>query len=265
MTLRRDVENRIALFGDLSSILGAMRSFALAELHRVGSRESAQHALLDSLAETLDSVASLLPAPAPPHADVWLLFGSTRGFCGSFNEDVMHAWQNAGAPQPAIVLGERLASLVPPGVGPNPVPGAEGSADAARTIGSLLAALREARARAGEDSGIVVCLREESEVRIHRLLPLPPPAKAAGPVPMAYEAPLAVALAVAEHYLFHRLLALLLRAIRVENRMRLVQMENALRHLEQGGEDLLRQRNRLRQEEIIEEIELTTRGKSGMH
>jgi len=52
------------------------------------------------------------------------------------------------------------------------------------------------------------------------------------------------------------LLALLLRSIRVENHMRLMQMETALRHLERGGEDLQRQRNRLRQEEIVEEIEL---------
>jgi len=42
----------------------------------------------------------------------------------------------------------------------------------------------------------------------------------------------------------------------VENHMRLMQMETALRHLERGGEELQRQRNRLRQEEIVEEIEL---------
>jgi F-type H+-transporting ATPase subunit gamma len=49
---------------------------------------------------------------------------------------------------------------------------------------------------------------------------------------------------------------LLLRAIRVENHMRLMQMENALNHLERTSEDLNRQRNRMRQEEIVEEIEL---------
>lgn len=33
-------------------------------------------------------------------------------------------------------------------------------------------------------------------------------------------------------------------------------MENALRHLERGSDELPRQRNRMRQEEIFEEIEL---------
>jgi len=54
----------------------------------------------------------------------------------------------------------------------------------------------------------------------------------------------------------------LLRSIRVENHMRLMQMENALNHLDEGGDELMRQRNRLRQEEIVEEIELMTSGKT---
>jgi F-type H+-transporting ATPase subunit gamma len=79
------------------------------------------------------------------------------------------------------------------------------------------------------------------------------------------EAPATVAAGVAEHFLFHQLLALLLRSIRVENRQRLMQMENALRHLEQGSDELARQRNRLRQEEIVEEIEVITGMRGGMH
>jgi F-type H+-transporting ATPase subunit gamma len=61
---------------------------------------------------------------------------------------------------------------------------------------------------------------------------------------------------VAQQSMFHSLLALMLRSIRIENHMRLLQMENALQHLDRGRDDLTRQRNRLRQEEIIEEIEL---------
>lgn len=61
---------------------------------------------------------------------------------------------------------------------------------------------------------------------------------------------------MAEHYLFHSLFALLLRSLYVENHMRLLQMENALNHLSQKSEEMRRMRNRLRQEEIVEEIEL---------
>lgn len=61
---------------------------------------------------------------------------------------------------------------------------------------------------------------------------------------------------VMEHFLFHRLRALMLRSIRVENHTRLMQMETALRHLERSGDELRHQRNRMRQEEIVEETEL---------
>ncbi len=41
MSQRREIEARLALYDDLSGILGAMRSFALAELRKVGKREYA--------------------------------------------------------------------------------------------------------------------------------------------------------------------------------------------------------------------------------
>ena len=47
--------------------------------------------------------------------------------------------------------------------------------------------------------------------------------------------------------------------------MCLMQMENALRHLEQGSEELMRKRNRMRQEEIVDEIELMSRVRVAMH
>jgi F-type H+-transporting ATPase subunit gamma len=265
MTLRREVESRIALFEELSGIMGAMRSFALAELHRVMRREAAQHELLDSLEAIQAEMSRFLPPPARSKTDIWLLFGSSRGFCGSFNEDVASAWREKGGDrQPTLVVGERLASLIKMPPGPTVIAGGEGSMNAPETIEELISAIRQLRAMTDEDAGIVACVREESEVAIHRLLPLPLTKPGREQPLMVNEAPLKVSLEVSQHYLLHLILALLLRSIRVENRMRLVQMENALQHLERGREDLQRQRNHLRQEEIIEEIELTARGKFGI-
>ena len=73
-----------------------------------------------------------------------------------------------------------------------------------------------------------------------------------------------VAKGVAEHYLFHLILSIQLLSTRVENHMRLMQMENALQHLEQGEDELNRKRNRMRQEEIVEEIELMSRKHVGV-
>jgi F-type H+-transporting ATPase subunit gamma len=262
---RREIEARLALYDDLSGILGAMRSFALAELHRVVRREEAQRQVVECLGRSWHDVSPFLPVSAAPRRDVRVLLGSVRGFCGAYNEEVVREWQSgAPADSPAIVVGERLAAVMPAQARFLTVAGAQGGLDAAATIDRILAALARARVAAGgERFGLVVCLRDETAARTERLLPLPP-APDRGEPPLMNEPPARVAAGVAEHFLFHGLLAALLRAIRAENAMRLLQMENALRHLERGAEDLRLRRNRARQEEIVEEIELMTGGRAAM-
>lgn len=264
MSQRREIEARLTLYDDLSGILGAMRSFALAELRKVGKREAAQQQVVESLALAMNDLAGSLPEEiygkpgGVPANDIWLLFGSVRGFCGSFNEDVMRFWRTSSAEQgPLILFGERLHDIVDDRAETQRIVGADGGLDAPAAIDRILAAIAELR---GDDSGsfgLLACIRDEQGARSQRLWPLPLPArKNHGSTPLTYAPAAEVAAGIAEHFLFHKLLAMLLRSIRVENHLRLMQMETALRHLERGSEDLQRQRNRLRQEEIVEEIEL---------
>lgn len=257
MSRRRELEDRLQLYDELTGILGAMRSFSLAELRRVGRGEEDQRRVSAAVALALADLADALPPPPHGHVpDIWLLLGSVRGFCGGFNEDVLRAWQ--ARPTPAlhtIVVGERLVGLMPEDPSLHAVSGAMGTEDAAPTVDRILSVLGKLDRALDGRSGLVVCLRDEDGVRCERLLPLA--AKSAGnPLPLAHESHARTATRVAEHYLFHALLALMLRSIHSENHLRLLQMENALRHLERSREDLVRLRNRLRQEEIVEEIEL---------
>ncbi|MBE2259820.1 MAG: F0F1 ATP synthase subunit gamma [Rhodobacteraceae bacterium] len=266
MSQRREIEARLALYGDLAGILGAMRSFALAELHRVSRREEAQQQVVRVLGQSLQEVSPFLPPQEPAAADVWLLLGSVRGFCGSFNQDIVRAWRGvADARQAVIVVGQRLQATMAEELRTVPVAGADGGLDAAAAIDRILAAITLTRRRVGPASGLIACVHDEDGVRRQRLLPLPVTTAGAALPPLTNEPPATVAAGVAEHFLFHQLLALLLRSIRVENRQRLMQMENALHHLEQGSDELARQRNRLRQEEIVEEIEVITGIRGGMH
>jgi F-type H+-transporting ATPase subunit gamma len=264
MSQRREIETRLALYDDLSGILGAMRSFALAELRRIGKREENQQLLVENLRTALNDVAFALPPPEKPDYDIWLLFGSVRGFCGSFNEDVLRLWQEqTGERTPAILIGERLHDLLPESDKVLHIPGANGGLDAAATIEEILPAIAESRQRYRGTAGLIACFRGDRGASSQRLLPLTEAQPdVSGFPPHIYAAPDKTAAGIAEHYLFHQILAILLRSIRVENHMRLMQMENALHHLEEGSSGLIRQRNRLRQEEIVEEIELMTSGKS---
>lgn len=273
MTRRREVQERLALYGDLAGILRAMRSFALAELHRVSKRAAAQRDVVSTLKATLHDMAPALPvqnAPPEPSAgngDIWLLLGSVRGFCGSFNEDVVRIWQTAGADgSPVVVVGERLSASLDEGDtnrGHIAVPGAIGSLDAATAVDRILAGIDAARSQVPGAGGLILCFHDDVVARSERLMPLPQESsRVAGNPPQTLEPSAHVAGQVVEHYLFHTLLARLLDSIRVENHMRLTQMENALQHLGRNREELERQRNRLRQEEIIEEIELIAQART---
>lgn len=259
MSRRRDIEQRLALFGELASIMNAMRSFALVELRRLAQREEAQQQAQQTLELAMCDVGGALPEPPPGPGDIWVALGSARGFCAGLNDEVRRCWQEqASAALATIAVGERLAALMPPAV--VAVPGPVTGADAVAAIDRILAALAQARRRVGDNAGLVLCYRGEAGAAVKRLLPLPRPTSGTDRLPLTNEAPSAAALGVAEHYLFHTLLALLLGALRVENRLRLMQMETAQRHIERASAELTRTRNQLRQDEIVEELELIEHG-----
>lgn len=268
MSQRREIEARLSLYEELTGILSAMRSFALAELRRINKREAAQQQVVESLATALDDLTGTPleqnnPATLTDNSSIWLLLGSERGFCGSFNEDVLRHWHSKSNRQgPLILVGERLHGMVETTQTVHRLPGAQGSLDAAATIDRILGAID--MLQVGDPFRLMACIRDEQGSRCQQLWPLTP-VHHAGPdyPPLTFAPAKEVASGIAQHYLFHSLLALLLRSIHVENYMRLMQMETALRHLERGGEELQRLRNRLRQEEIVEEIELMAGSRHG--
>lgn len=260
MTQRKEIESTLALYHDLSGILGAMRSFALTELHRVMKREQAQENVVSALSQTMQEVAVFLPPKVNSEQDIWLLLGSVRGFCGSFNEDIVRHWRSVNvAHQQTIVVGERLFTLLKDEAGITPILGANSALDVTKVIDEIVVEINNVQKKFGKPSGLIVCMRDEMGSRIQRLLPLPVTDTNINILPL-FNVPAAdVATGVAEHFIFHSILSLQLLSIRVENHMRLMQMDNALQHLEHGSEDLKRKRNRLRQEEIVEEIEIMAR------
>lgn len=265
MSQRRDIEARLSLYEELSGILGAMRSFALAELRRIAHREMAQRQIVTTLASTLDELAYAQTTFDTPDHDIWLIFGSVRGFCGSFNEDLVHFWRAQSEGQGALILvGERLHDLDDLPSDTERLRGAQGGLDAAAIIDDILAAVQRLSPDQGRSFRLRACVHDEHGPYQQTLWPIPPSPRTISAYPPLTLAPATeVASQIAEHYLFHRLLSLLLCSIRIENHMRLIQMETALRHLEDGRENLQRQRNRLRQEEIVEEIELMIGSRHG--
>lgn len=254
MSSRADLRARLVLLDELSGIFRALRSFALAELHRVSSRQQAQREALAVVDQAFAPLSALLPAAPDPARDRWILLGSVRGFCGSLNEEVVDAWQRAGGSAcPTIAVGERLAAAIPVDAQLSPVPGASGGLDASDAIDRMLAALPDDPLPAG---GLLLCAHGEAGVAVRRLWPPQPSPTGAQYPPLANQPLPQLAAELARHMLYHALLEALLDSIRVENRRRLQQMDNALHHLDASTDALVLRRNRLRQEAIVEEIEV---------
>lgn len=257
MMQRKEIESKLTLYNELKGILGAMKSFALVELRKLTKREGAENIAMSLASEALQIMSPALPKFPDKYCDIWILFGSARGFCSSFNEDIVRIWQeqNGNACQ-TIIVGERLASLIPESEMITYIPGANGSHDATDVITNLVSKIEETGKRKGQKFGLIACLHNKQLANTHRLLPFITPANTSKELPLTNEPPETVATSVAEHYLFHSMFALLLQSLYVENHMRLMQMESAIKHIDDKLEAMQIMRNRLRQEEIVEEIEL---------
>jgi F-type H+-transporting ATPase subunit gamma len=102
----------------------------------------------------------------------------------------------------------------------------------------------------------------DGELRLKQLLPLP--ALSAPHFMQAPQLNLAPAEFLAElldQYLLAALHGLLYESLAAENRQRLAHMENALSRLDETLAGLALKRNALRQEKIVEEIEVMLAGK----
>ena len=96
-------------------------------------------------------------------------------------------------------------------------------------------------------------------IKVRRLLPLPkitqPDLHHSHP-PLLNLAPMEFYAGLTEHYLYAALHETLYSSLMVENRYRLEHMDNAIRQMDKKLSQLKLKYNALRQEEIIEEIEI---------
>lgn len=77
--------------------------------------------------------------------------------------------------------------------------------------------------------------------------------------------PAALLAAITEHYLLAVLQGMLSASLLAENQRRVTHLEGAIRHLDTQSADLARRSNALRQEEIVEEIEVVLLSAAALH
>jgi F-type H+-transporting ATPase subunit gamma len=269
MSRRRDLQRRVAGLDEIEGIMVAMKNLAFMETRKltrfIATQKEAVNAIEAIASDFTAHYRHLLPR-ARAVRNAYLLVGSERGFCGSFNENILAAAQEqlrAPTPPPMVIVGHRLAAKLEDY---SALAGVIEGPSVAEELESVLTAVVDAFTQlehtlpAGVVPGLVVIYHssETGGAGMRRLLPLPEPkplAQRFSHAPLLTLAPADFLANLTEQYLYAALHEAFYSSLTVENQFRLEHMDNAIRQLDKRVTDLKLLSNRLRQEEITEEIE----------
>lgn len=269
MSRRRELEQHRRQLQELEEIMNSMKTLAYLETHKLTRFLDTQQAVIATIESLAADFLTFHPEtlPEPEEAsEVYLLVGSERGFCGNFNEVLLQPLADQAAPpEPPLLIGlghklqpllekdERVVALLD---GANVVE--EVPAVLNRVVDTL--ASLQTHHRIPTLSAIFHSGEPEKKVAVTRLLPpfqRRPETECRFPQPPLLNLPpQEFLLSLTDHYLFAALHGILYRSLMAENRRRFQHLEGAVRHLEERAEELAHRGNILRQEEIIEEIEV---------
>ncbi len=270
MSRRSEVERRMHTMGEISSIMGSMKTLALLETRKLTRFRATQRRVVTTIEAAAADLLRVYPVmpPQPGGArHAFVLLGSERGFCGDYNEALLQAFDahvaKAGVPSPLFIgVGRKLCVKLED----DPrVAGLLDGASAAEEVQAVLTGLIDAISALQDQHGAlflsVVHHREDhDDVQIKLLLPpFRHPSEEARRFPdppLLNLSPEAFFAELLDHYLFAALYEVFYASLTAENHRRVQHLEGAIRRLDEETARLALKRNKLRQEEITEEIEV---------
>jgi len=266
MTKRQDLEHHRHSLGEIREIMNSMKTLAFLETRKLTRFLSSQQAVVRSIEDTAADFLSFHPELLPEIAEtnqIYLLIGTERGFCGNFNQGLLQHLGSTHQPdQPLlIVVGHKLHTLMKKeSDGVTLIDGASVVEEVTSVLNQIVQTLSSLQKQYDMLSLYGLYHGENGDIVMQKLLPpfqqyLLQPAHFPLP-PVLTLTPENFLLELTEQYLFAALHEILYTSLMAENRNRIAHLENAVKHLDDKSEELSRQCNALRQEEIIEEIEV---------
>lgn len=258
-----ELSQRLARLKEISGIMSAMKSLALVEMHKLARFLEHQRRMLANIKAAAGDFLGFHPLDRTrePAAAIVIVIGSERGFCGNFNDQVLAVLDALPVREPEprlVVLGQRLGTKVQSRADVIArLDGPSVAEDVPNVLDRLMDALHAVnRPLAGAATLMTLAHEAEGQPVMKPLLPLAPPARRFPHAPRLQLAPAALFAELLDQYLLAALTGLLYDSLAAENRQRLAHMEQALDRLGETLARLALQRNRLRQEKIVEEIEV---------
>jgi F-type H+-transporting ATPase subunit gamma len=270
MTRRRELEQHRHTLGEIRDIMNSMKTLAYIESSKLRRFLDAQRAVVAHIeniaADFLGFHAGTLPRAQQATA-VILLLGSERGFCGDFNEALLrqlesHLQENSIDTPRLIVTGNKLGNRLrgDPRVVAY-VDGANVVEEAENSLTLIINTLTGLQDEEGPVS-LTVLYHDSNKEQIVTAEVLPPFEQYRESAPQFSYPPLltlppeAFLAELIDHYLFAALHEIMYVSLMAESLQRVQHLNGAVQHLDEKSANLQHQSNALRQEEIIEEIEV---------
>ncbi|WP_178863327.1 F0F1 ATP synthase subunit gamma [Thiomicrorhabdus cannonii] len=248
---------------DIREIMHSMKTLAQMEAHklsRVIQQQRALKAQIENVAQDfLHFFPTALSADDPVGKTV-ILVGSERGFCGDFNAKLLKTFNEKFTDDRVqlVAIGNKLQPLVEARANTLTLPGA----NVTEEIGTLVELVIKTLAEQLQTNTLYAAFHSEKQAQpvVEKLLPafteMAPTNQVSRHPPELNLPPDEFMLELTDHALHHALQRIFYVSLMAENQQRIHHLENATQHLDQKTEQLQKRMNVLRQEAIIEEIEV---------
>jgi F-type H+-transporting ATPase subunit gamma len=269
MTRRRDLEEHRHSLSEIRDIINSMKTLAYMETRKLDRLLEAQQCVVESIEDVATDFLGFYPQTLPQVKEttaIYLLIGTERGFCGNFNHTLLKRLEDSQQSQTPdntklIVIGHKLQTLLQDDA--RVVASVNGASVAEEVTSLLTGVVNELMALQNMHGGLsVFCLfhNDNDDIVTKRLLPPFEGFSQKKPAyphsPQLNQSPEMFLADLTEQYLFALLHEMLYTSLMAENYKRVSHLEGAVRHLDDEAEKLTRKCNALRQEEIVEEIEV---------
>jgi F-type H+-transporting ATPase subunit gamma len=277
MSQRRQLQQRLAGQAEIGEILTSMKNLAYMETRKLNRLLPSQHRVVSQIEAIAEDFLAFHPGLLPvveTSQHIYLVIGSRRGLCGDFNARLVHELQVELSQREdrhdlIIAVGQKLCQrLMGLPTCRVELAGSDVTEEIPQVMQGIVREL-DLQPRQAMDALVVFYHSDPNQPPRRRQL-LPPfitasnGAPAAGFPPLLYLEPEKFLLGLTEQYLYAVLHAVLYQSLAAENEQRIRHLDGAIHHLEERAAELQRRIRGLRQEEIIEEIEVILLNAAGL-
>lgn len=266
MTKRSQLKHYIHSLTEIGDIMTAMKNLSFIEVNKLTKFLTNQ----EHVVKTLEDVGTdffnsypLLPSFPIESPPVYILIGSERGFCGTFNKNIINQWQNEIKTDARIVvIGRRLILKLADAFQVTKEMEGPSVAEEIPTVISSLSSFLEENSISPSFGNFHIIYNKmiDNHIITKSFSPFTTVREQKGKsstfAPLLNLSPEEFLSQFLENYLFAVLYDIFYQSLIAENYQRLSHLNGAISKLEKKCLKLTHQMNTLRQEEITEEIEV---------